>query len=180
MEEKSLDMKEKSIDIEEEYFVDVDLEDNILHNVSKQEIYEKKHMHRIVHVLIFNKNNEMLLQLRVNVSYCPFYWSTSVGGHVQAGETCETAALREYQEELGVQSNLELFSKDFFKGNGGPDKFLYTFRTVFDGPFKIDKKAVEKVEFFSLEKIKEMIRSGEKIHPELLFILEKHFGIKGS
>ena len=37
---------------------------------------------------------------------------------------------------------------------------------------------VEKVEFFSLDKIQEMINDGEKFHPELLFLLEKHFEIK--
>lgn len=98
-----------------------------------------------------------------------------MGDHVQSGESCKDAALREYKEELGTDSGIEFFSKDFFKGALGPDKFLYTFRSVFEGPFKPDKNAVEEIHFFSIEKIYEMVQNNEKIHPELLFLLRKHF-----
>jgi isopentenyldiphosphate isomerase len=152
--------------------------DEIIGKALKREIYDKKLLHRIIHVLIFNKKGDMLLQMRGNVSYCPFHWSTSVGGHVKSGESCKDAALREYKEELGANSPIEFFSKDFFKGTGGPDKFLYTFKSVYDGPFNPDKKDVEKIGFFSIKGIEKMIKNGEKFHPELLFLLRKHFFAK--
>ena len=154
----------------------VNPQDDVIGKTSRQEIYAKSLIHRIVHILIFNDKNEMALQKRSsNVTFCPNHWSTAVGGHVRAGESYEEAALREYEEELGTKSKLEYFSKDYYSGEGTPDKFLVTFKTTFNGPFHLDKVDVEKICFFKLDKIKEMINNGEKFHPELLFLLKKYF-----
>lgn len=145
-------------------------------NAPKDEIYNRCLRHRIVHVLIFNNMGEMAPQLRTkNLSWCPGHWSTTVGGHVSAGETYEQGALREYEEELGTKSRLELFSKDYYVVEGRAPKFVVTYKTVFNGPFHPDPNAVEKVEFFSIKQIKEMVDSGEKFHPELLFLLQNYF-----
>ena len=159
-----------------EYLDIVDKEDKVIGTAPKEEIYVRCLLHRIVHVLIFNDKDELALQLRTkNLNWCPGHWSTTVGGHVQAGETYEQGALREYQEELGTTSNLELFSKDYYSVEGIAPKFIVTFKTVFNGPFHPDADAVERVDFFSIYQLKQMIASGEKFHPELLFLLNKYF-----
>lgn len=158
-----------------EYLDIVDENDNILGKASKEEIYSKSMRHRIIHILIFNDKDELALQLRSSsVHFCPQHWSTAVGGHVQSGETYEEAALREYEEELGIKSKLEFFSKDLYQAQGTPPKFLVTFKARFNGPFSPDKNEVERVEFFRMEHIKDMIKQGEKFHPELLYLLKKH------
>jgi isopentenyldiphosphate isomerase len=158
-------------------FLDVVNErDEIVGKASKTEVYEKRLPHRIVHVLISNDRGEMALQLRGNVSFCPHHWCTAVGGHVQSGESCEKAALREFAEELGTKAKIELAYKDFYNDDRDLKKFLYTFTCTFNGPFTPDPKDVDRVEFFSLNKIRAMIDAGEKFHPELLFLLKKHFG----
>jgi isopentenyldiphosphate isomerase len=154
----------------------VDEKDNVIGVASKEDIYNKKLRHRIVHVLIFNDKREMALQLRAKgLKFCAGCWSTSVGGHVQSGETYEEGALREYEEELGIKSDIEFFSKDSYSAEGTPDKFLATFKTKSNGPFNLETRAVERIEFFSIDEIKRMVDSGEKIHPELLFLLKKYF-----
>jgi isopentenyldiphosphate isomerase len=159
-----------------EYLDVVNDADEVIGRASKKDIYQKSLCHRIVHVLIFDKKEQMALQLRSShVPFCPNHWSTTVGGHVQSGESYMAAALREYEEELGTQSDLEFFSKDFYIAPGSPHKFLVTFKTVFEGPFHPDPQAVSKVDFFTLEDIKKMIARGEKFHPELLFLLKKYF-----
>ena len=152
--------------------------DQVLGSTSREEIYAKQHYHRIAHVIIFNNKKEMALQLRSKtISFCPGHWTTAVGGHVQAGETYEDAALREYKEELGTTSKLKFIAKDYY---APPErkKFLGIFETTYNGPFKLEKGKVDKVEYFSLKKIQEMLDSGEKFHPELTFILKKHYGLK--
>lgn len=158
-------------------FLDVvDGEDKVVGRASYDEVYQNKSGHRIVHVMIFNSEGKIALQLRSsNVPFCPSHWSTAVGGHVRAGEDYEQAALREYQEELGVESGLEFFSKDLFETSEGHNKFLTTFKTKSDGPFKPNPKEVEKVSFFTIDEIRKMVETGEKIHPELLFLLQRHF-----
>ncbi|MDH4330897.1 MAG: NUDIX domain-containing protein [Candidatus Moranbacteria bacterium] len=154
----------------------VNKNDEVIGAASRDEVYQKSLCHRIVHVLIFNDKNEMALQLRSgSVSFCPNHWSTAVGGHVQSKESYEDAALREYEEELGITSKIEKFSKDYYEAEGSPDKFIVAFKAIFDGSFYPDPKSVERVDFFDIEKIKEMIESGEKFHPELLFLLRKYY-----
>lgn len=154
----------------------VDKNDNVISKASKDDAYTKSLCHRISHVLIFDDQEKMVLQMRSSkVSFCPDHWSTAVGGHVQAGETYEQAALREYQEELGTKSNLEFVGKDFYDVPNKPDKFLATFKTKFNGPFNPDPEVVSEVAAFDIEDIKKMIEEGEKFHPELLFILERYY-----
>ncbi|MBI5332954.1 MAG: hypothetical protein HZB65_05240 [Candidatus Aenigmarchaeota archaeon] len=37
---------------------------------------------------------------------------------------------------------------------------------------------VKKIKFFSMKDIQKMIDNGENFHPELLFLLRKHFGFR--
>ncbi|WP_026859767.1 NUDIX hydrolase [Jeotgalicoccus psychrophilus] len=63
--------------------------------------------HLVIHVVIFNSKNQMLIQKRKydKVSN-PNMWDISVGGSVTAGETSQTGAMRETEEELGLQIDL--------------------------------------------------------------------------
>lgn len=153
--------------------------DEAVGKASKKEIYEKQLLHRIVHVMVFNGKGEMALQLRSkNTPFCPLHWCTSAGGHVQSGESYEAAALRELKEEIGAEAKIDFAYKDLYTVSGNFRKFLVTFKTMFDGSFKINPAEVEKAEFFSLDEIQKMANNGEKFHPELLFLLRKHFNIK--
>ena len=61
--------------------------------------HERKQLHRVVGVLLFDSNGDLYLQ---NGNKYKKY-DLSVGGHVGQGETYEQAAYREMQEELGVK-----------------------------------------------------------------------------
>jgi isopentenyldiphosphate isomerase len=150
--------------------------DEVVGSALREDIYAKKLQHRIVHVLIFNDLGEMVLQLRSrNKSFCPHHWSTAVGGHVLSGESYEQAALRESEEEIGVRLPVRFAHKDVYRDPRGFNKFLVTYTARYNGPFAVGPEEVERAEYFSLEKIKEMVASGEKFHPELLFLLKKHY-----
>ncbi|MEI6711578.1 MAG: NUDIX domain-containing protein [bacterium] len=81
----------------------INLNDQIIGQDTKENIYLEKHMHRIVHIFIKDSSGRQLLQLRsIKSSYLPLHWSTAVGGHVQSGESYEDAARREMTEEIGI------------------------------------------------------------------------------
>lgn len=157
-----------------EYLDIVNKQDEVIGRAEQSEIYEKKLTHRIVHIFIFNDQGEIALQLQSkNKKFCPLHWVSSAAGHVQAGETYEEAALRELEEEIGVNLPLIFLRKDLYLVAGQDNfyKFITTFKTAYSGPFKINNFEVEKVEYFSLETIKQMMERGEKFHPELKFLL---------
>lgn len=164
----------------DEYLDIVNGNDEVVGSALYQDVYKNLSPHRIIHILIFNKQNELLLQMRsIHKSAHPQHWSTSVGGHVQKGETYEQAAIRESKEELGIKPTITERWKDAYTNALGHKKFLTTFEAFEDGTrFSIDPEEVERVEFKSLQEIKKMINNGEPFHPELVFLLEKHFGMK--
>ena len=58
----------------------------------------------VVHVCIFNKKGEMLIQKRADdIVRWPGYWDVSVGGGASAGDDSRSAAERETAEELGLR-----------------------------------------------------------------------------
>ncbi len=165
-----------------EYLDVVNDQDKVIGKASYGDIYKKLLPHRIVHILVFNKKGEMLLQLRAqNRSFCPLHWSTSAGGHIRSGESPKQAAKRELAEELGVKLPLKFSYKDFYVNQQpyeiGLKEFLTTFTVKSNGRFKIGLE-VDRINFFTLNEIQQMIIRKEKFHPELLFLLQKHFGIK--
>ncbi len=161
-------------------FVDIVNErDEVIGKASRKEIYEKLLSHRIVHVLVFDKKGRMALQLRSKkIDFCPNCWSTAVGGHVMSGESYEQAAIRESKEELGIIPKLDFFSKDIYIDPRNFIKHLTIYKAIYTGKFNEDSNDVEKTEFFTIHKIQKMIDNGKRFHPELIFILKKHFGIK--
>jgi len=154
----------------------IDEKDQIIGCASRDDVYRQLLSHRIVHILVFNKNGEMILQKRSpKVSFCPGHWSTAAGGHVLTGEDYETAARREYLEELGVKSDLKFVEKIFYDVPNTPNKFLAIFETRFDGTFNCESMEVSEIRPFCIKDIKNMVDKGEKFHPELKFILEKYY-----
>lgn len=165
--------------MQEEYLDIVDDEDTVIDTALYQDVYKNLSSHRIVHILIFNTKGELLLQLRSKKKhFAPGHWSTSVGGHVRAGETYQQAALREAQEELGITPEITEMYKDKYVNDEGVTKFLTVFKALDTGhTFTLEPEEVEKVEYKSLADIKTMEKAGELFHPELIFILRKHFGL---
>lgn len=60
-----------------------------------------------VSYVIFRRGGQVLLQLRQGTRYMDGHWGTAAAGHVEAGESAETAAVREAHEELGVRITAE-------------------------------------------------------------------------
>lgn len=154
----------------------VNEKDEVVGRAPKEEIYAKLHTHRIVHVLVFSSAGELLMQRRsANASFAARHWTTSVGGHVTSGESYAQAALRETKEEIGVDAMLTHRYTDVYLDPRGLRKFLATFTSVHDGPFIKEAQAVEDLRFMPLQKVWDMIQTGEPFHPEFLFLLNKHY-----
>lgn len=160
----------------------IDDDDRVIGQTTRPEIYARAYPHRVVHVVFQKSTGEIALQKRgANQSFLPGHWGPGVGGHVQAGESCEAAARREAREEVGaLLSHLEYLGKYWyhFSTNGtASKKVVAVFRTPWDDTLAPTSDEGDEIQFLSLGQISDMIRNGEKFMPELLFILEKEFNI---
>jgi len=81
-------------------------------SVMKSEAHKKGIFHPSIHVWLYTKNGEILIQQRAkNKDTHPGLWDVSVAGHIGAGEDATESAIREVQEEIG----LAITKKDLHK-----------------------------------------------------------------
>jgi isopentenyl-diphosphate Delta-isomerase len=75
----------------------------------KRTIHDRGLPHRDVHVWVTNGRDMLQQQRTWDTRIMPQEWDVSVGGHVDAGESYLDAAVREAQEELGLELPRERF-----------------------------------------------------------------------
>lgn len=70
----------------------------------KPDVHRDGDWHRAVHVWIVTPDHRILVQRRAMVKENnPGLWDVSCAGHISAGESVIDAAIREAQEELGIE-----------------------------------------------------------------------------
>jgi len=97
----------------------VDEDDKVIGKATRQEIHDKRLIHRSVMFFIFDKKGRIFVTQRTkHKEFYKEYWSIVLGGHVNSGETYEEAAIRECKEETGIENKpflWDLLSKGFLK-----------------------------------------------------------------
>ncbi len=123
-------------------------------------------MHKVVHVLVFDKNGNLLLQKRSEKKdVAPGKWDTSVGGHVGIGEDLIVSSRREMEEELGIKGLETEYLYSYIHSNNYETELVTTFRCVCEGNiFSFNKEEIDEVKFWSIEDIKAAL--GKKILSE--------------
>jgi mutator protein MutT len=118
-------------------------------------------MHRVIHVLVFNEQGELLLQKRsMHKDVAAGKWDTSVGGHVNAGETLEKAVRRETEEELGITACSPEFLYTYIHSNSYESELVYTYSCVYDGKITWQEDEIDEVRPWTLEEIRQSIGTG--------------------
>lgn len=113
-------------------------------------------LHRVVHVLVFNENGELILQKRsMSKDVAPGRWDTSVGGHVNAGETLDEAMKREMEEELGIAECPTEFLYTYVHSNEFESELVYTYSCVYDSAIHFQQDEIDEVRPWSLDEIRE-------------------------
>ncbi len=118
-------------------------------------------LHRVVHVLVFDSRNRLLLQKRSwNKQVAPGKWDTSVGGHVDCGETLMHAAMREMKEELGIAPESLRFIYQYIHSNEFESELVTTYICRHDGGFTHDPEEIDAVRFWKTDHIMAKLGKG--------------------
>ena len=123
-------------DNSEEMFSIVDEEGNITGAATRGECHNgSKLLHPVVHLHVFNSKGELYLQKRPEwKDIQPGKWDTSVGGHVDLGESVEMALKREAGEELGISDFTPQLLTHYVFESDREKELVFSHKTVFDGP----------------------------------------------
>jgi len=93
----------------------VDNDDKIIGEKTREEIHREGLLHREVHVYFITPNKELILQHRAkDKDTYPDLLHATVGGHVEMNDNYEQTAIKEAEEETGVEispDNLIFLSK---------------------------------------------------------------------
>ena len=140
----------------------VDEKGNVTGTATRGEMHrDNTLLHRVVHLLLFNRQGHLLLQKRsMSKDIEPGTWDTSVGGHVNPGEDITTALKRETEEELSVTDGDYTFLYRYIHTNENESELVYSFCGILNSAVTFNKEEISEVRFWELEEITQAIDSG--------------------
>jgi isopentenyldiphosphate isomerase len=143
----------------------------------KSEAHKNGWYHNTIHVWFYTKKGEILLQQRSHKkAICPLLWDVSVAGHIDAGESIESAAVRETKEEIGLEIHpndlrkiaVHCHEATYFNGTIKDNEFHHIYITELKVPLEDlvpQPSEVEALKLVSIEAFTELaLNSSKNMH----------------
>ena len=133
----------------------VDEQGNITGAATRGECHNgSKLLHPVVHLHVFNSKGELFLQKRPGwKDIQPGKWDTSVGGHVDLGESVEMALKREAREELGITDFIPESLTHYVFESSRERELVFVHKTTYDDEIHPGDE-LDSGRFWSVEEIK--------------------------
>jgi len=158
-------------DNKNEVFVVVDKSDNVIGYKTREECHNNKSLiHRSVYIVLQNKDNEIITQIRSRQKDTyPGFMTVSASGHVNNRETYKEAGQREMKEELGIFARILLKKKMIFN-LPNETEMVSIFIGKYDAlDFDIDSSELTSAQYHSIDYIK---KNQDKLTPGAVMTLK--------
>jgi isopentenyl-diphosphate delta-isomerase type 1 len=160
----------------------VDENDAVIGHATREEVHAMGKRHRGIHILVFDKTGRLLVEKRSErKDLFPGMYNCSVSEHLKRGESYMQAAKRGLNEELGISAEPKELCKlsiDLPASNDMMNDIFY--ELVFHGEIDPKKYRESDKEFFSIGKLKRMIKgNGNRFTPWFIICFSKYLEIKG-
>lgn len=111
-------------------------------------------LHPVVHLHVLNSKKELYLQKRADSKDIqPGKWDTSVGGHVDYGESIDIALMREAQEELGIKDFEPKFMIRYKFISNRESELVNSYFCIYDGEIQANPIEISEGRFWTFDEI---------------------------
>ncbi|PQJ27115.1 16S rRNA (adenine(1518)-N(6)/adenine(1519)-N(6))-dimethyltransferase RsmA [Rubritalea profundi] len=143
---------------DDEIFDVVDENDEVVRQETRKNVHAQNLTHRAVHIFVFNKNKDILLQKRsILKDKFPGCWDSSAAGHLDAGESYGDCVVRELGEELGIEGvDTQKIAKIPASEKTGFE-FIELHLARYDGALRFPCSEVSTAEWFTMEQVREWV-----------------------
>lgn len=133
-----------------EMFDVVDEANRVTGQLPRGEVHARGHLHRAVHVFIFNPRGDVFLQKRSHLKdVAPLKWDSSAAGHLDVGESYAAAAIRETREELGIDIKGTELAAQLPAGTHTDYEFVELHLAQHGGPMRCPPEEIATGEWFA-------------------------------
>jgi isopentenyldiphosphate isomerase len=113
-------------------------------------------LHPVVHLHLLDSRGRLYLQKRsAGKDIQPGKWDTSVGGHVDYGESIEEALFREAREELGLKNLVPVFMHRYIFRSAVETELVNSYYTLSEEVPEPDPVEISEGRFWTAAEIEE-------------------------